>query len=234
MYRVFSVKATFMGSIILFEAGSALCGAAPTSDAFIVGRAIAGLGSGGVMSGVVSNISIPSPLAYSPLPPLSPLTHSPILYVAVVSVGGQKLANTGIKICQLVVVVYTLPLQQRPKFQGFFGAVFGLASVGGPLIGGAFTTNVTWRWCFYINLPLGAVAMVFVFFLLKIPDREETRAPLREKLRQLNALGLVALLPGVVCLCLALQWGGTVYSVSPVLDHPSKSVRKRVLCCCLG
>lgn len=81
-------------------------------------------------------------------------------------------------------------------------------------MGGAFTTSVTWRWCFYINLPLGGVVMVFVFFLLHIPDRPETKIPLKDKLRQLNALGLLPLIPGVVCLCLALQWGGTTYTVS--------------------
>lgn len=110
-------------------------------------------------------------------------------------------------------IVYAVPLHKRPKYQGFFGAVFGVSSVAGPLIGGAFTTNVTWRWNFYLNLPLGAIVMLLVFFLLKIPDRPNTQIPFKDKLRQLNALGLLALLPGVVCLCLALQWGGTTYAV---------------------
>lgn len=48
---------------------------------------------------------------------------------------------------QITVIVYAVPLHRRPLFQGMFGAVFGLASVIGPLLGGAFTTNVTWRWC---------------------------------------------------------------------------------------
>jgi len=56
--------------------------------------------------------------------------------------------------------------------------------------------------------------MVFIFFLLQIPDRPNTKIPLKDKLLQLNALGVLALLPGVVCLCLALQWGGTTYAVS--------------------
>ena len=111
-------------------------------------------------------------------------------------------------------ITYALPLDQRPKYQGFFGAVFGISSVLGPLVGGAFTTNVTWRWCFYINLPFGGLIMVLVFFLLQIPPRPSSKMTPKEKLRQLNALGLLALLPGVVCLCLALQWGGTTYAVS--------------------
>ncbi|KAE8449402.1 hypothetical protein EG329_008303 [Mollisiaceae sp. DMI_Dod_QoI] len=166
LYTLFSVKATFLISILLFETGSTLCGAAPNSVAFILGRAIAGLGSGGILSGV------------------------------------------------MVVIVYAVPLHKRPKYQGFFGAVFGIASVTGPLIGGAFTTNVTWRWCFYLNLPLGGVVMVVIFFFLQVPDRPNTNIPFKDKLRRLNAMGLFALLPGVVCLCLALQWGGTTYAWS--------------------
>jgi hypothetical protein len=56
--------------------------------------------------------------------------------------------------------------------------------------------------------------MVLIFFLLQVPDRPNIKIPFKDKLLQLNALGLLALLPGVVCLCLALQWGGTTYAVS--------------------
>jgi hypothetical protein len=61
---------------------------------------------------------------------------------------------------------------------------------------------------------MGAVTMAVVTFLLKIPDRPTTKVPLKEKIRQLNLLGFAALLPGVVSLCLALQWGGSKYQVS--------------------
>lgn len=56
--------------------------------------------------------------------------------------------------------------------------------------------------------------MAVVIFLLKIPDRPTTKVPVKEKIRQLNLLGFAALVPGVVCLCLALQWGGSKYQVS--------------------
>ncbi|OJI88495.1 hypothetical protein ASPTUDRAFT_61116 [Aspergillus tubingensis CBS 134.48] len=166
LYRSFDIKAVFMSSIILFEAGSALCGAAPSSITFIIARAIAGMGAGGISSGA------------------------------------------------MVIIVYAVPLHKRPKYQGLFGAVFGVASVSGPLIGGVFTTDVTWRWCFYINLPLGGVVFVVVFFLLHVPAQTSTNTQLKEKLRQLNLLGMIALIPGVVCLCLALQWAGTTYNWS--------------------
>ena len=63
--------------------------------------------------------------------------------------------------------------------------------------------------------------MVLIFFLLQAPDRPKTEAIFRDKLRQLNILGLIALVPGIVCLCLALQWGGTVYAVSFGPGFPS-------------
>jgi MFS family permease len=115
---------------------------------------------------------------------------------------------------QIVSIVYAVPLPKRPAIQGLFGALFGLASVIGPLIGGAFTSNVTWRWCFYINLPIGGVAFVVIAACLKVPDRDSTKLPWAKKLQQLDALGSATLIPGVVCLLLALQWGGQTYAVS--------------------
>ena len=65
--------------------------------------------------------------------------------------------------------------------------------------------------------------MALVFFLLQIPERPNSEMTVKEKWRQLNAVGLLALLPGVVCLCLALQWGGTTYTVSSKFEFPSTS-----------
>ncbi|RHZ58908.1 hypothetical protein CDV55_105826 [Aspergillus turcosus] len=164
IYTFYPVKAVILASIILFEVGSAVCGAAPTSTAFIVGRAIAGIGASGIFAGSV------------------------------------------------VCIVYAVPLEKRPRIQGLFGAVFGLASIVGPLVGGAFTSRVTWRWCFYINLPFGGLAMVAIAFCLKVPDRNTTKVPWTEKLKQLDVTGMCCLIPGVVCLVLALQWGGQTYA----------------------
>lgn len=111
-------------------------------------------------------------------------------------------------------IVYAVPLEKRAAIQGCFGALFGLASIVGPLIGGAFTTNVTWRWCFYINLPFGGIAIIVMLFCLSIPDSDATKLPWSKKLSQLDFIGTSALIPSMICLLLALQWGGQTYAVS--------------------
>ena len=111
-----------------------------------------------------------------------------------------------------MIIFHSVPLHKRPTYQGLFGAVFGVSSVLGPILGGVFTSQVTWRWCFYINLPIGGAAIPVIFFLLQIPDRPETKIPLKDKLAQLDYLGTSFLLPGCVCLILALQWGGAEYA----------------------
>ncbi|KAI5459128.1 major facilitator superfamily domain-containing protein [Mariannaea sp. PMI_226] len=163
IYSLFSNKLVFLITISLFEVGSAVCGSAPNSVAFIVGRAIAGVGGAGIYSGA------------------------------------------------LMVIIHTVPLHKRPLYQGMFGAVFGVSSVVGPLLGGAFTSRVSWRWCFYINLPLGAVAIVIILFLLKIPPKKETRLSTKAKIAQLDVYGSILIVPGSVCAILALQWGGLTY-----------------------
>ncbi|KAK6502401.1 hypothetical protein TWF506_002982 [Arthrobotrys conoides] len=166
VYTLYSIKLVLIGNILLFEVGSALCGAAPNSASFIVGRAISGIGAAGIFAGTV------------------------------------------------VCIVHTVPLHKRPQYQGLFGALFGLASIVGPIIGGAFTSHVSWRWCFYINLPLGGVSLLVIFFYLHVPEQETMKHPWAEKLLQLDAIGTILLVPGVVCLVLAMQWGGQKYDWS--------------------
>ena len=107
-------------------------------------------------------------------------------------------------------------MEKRPRIQGLFGAIFGISAIVGPLIGGAFTSHVTWRWCFYINLPFGAVAMVIIFFCLKVPHHDTTKVTWKEKISQLDIPGTTVLIGCVVCLILALQWGGQTYNVSGI------------------
>jgi EmrB/QacA subfamily drug resistance transporter len=115
----------------------------------------------------------------------------------------QGLGGGGIMVLVMAVIADLIPPRERGRYSGLFGAVFGLASIIGPLLGGFFTEQLSWRWIFYINVPLGIAAFTILGAVLHLPRRRE-RHPI-------DWLGAGLLVAGVTALLLVTVWGGQEY-----------------------
>jgi MFS transporter, DHA2 family, glioxin efflux transporter len=127
---------------------------------------------------------------------------------AIAGMGGAGIASGA-----YTILAFSAPPKQTAAFTGVLGAVYAVASIVGPLLGGVFTDNLSWRWCFYINLPIGGAAAILIFFFFQTPKaaKPQVATPL-EKFLQMDLLGTFFLMAAMICLILALQWGGTTKS----------------------
>ncbi|KAG8971241.1 hypothetical protein FRC05_011340 [Tulasnella sp. 425] len=159
MPLVFGRRPAVLGSLVFFALGSGICGGAKSMAMLIGGRAIQGIGGGGI------------------------------------------LATTTIVVGDLV------PLRKRGAYMGLIVAIWAVASAIGPPVGGAFSER-NWRWLFYLNLPLTAIAMVLVwlFLHLKVPQDD-----LRSKMRRMDWIGNLFVITGTTISIVALTWAGVKY-----------------------
>ncbi|KAF7552347.1 hypothetical protein G7Z17_g4399 [Cylindrodendrum hubeiense] len=129
---------------------------------------------------------------------------------------GRVISGTGAAglLCgSLAVYGTSVPLRARPFGMALVTSMYGIAGVLGPTLGGLITDTprLTWRFCFWINLPFGAVTFAIAFKILKAKTPIYGRLSLREKLKRLDLLGGFLLIVGLVALFFALQWGGSRY-----------------------
>jgi MFS family permease len=151
--NIFGRRSLTLLAVFLFAVGSAVSGSAPNLGALVAGRAIQGIGGGGI------NILIE------------------------------------------IIVADLVPLRQRPKFISIIFTAYTVAVVLGPVIGGLLSQKVSWRWIFYLNLPVAGLALVLLFAVLRVQYRKDS---IRSSVRRVDFAGNALLITCVVSVLLAL------------------------------
>ncbi|KAI1350632.1 MFS general substrate transporter [Xylaria sp. FL0043] len=137
---------------------------------------------------------------------VAPTSDAPII--------GRTISGTGaagILAGSIIIIGRSVPLRQRPIFTSILSAVHGISSVIGPILGGVFTDHVTWRLCFLINLPFGVITIFFLLFCLPQQPPTQLALPWNEQIKQFDLPGTFCIVPSIISLLLALQWGGSMY-----------------------
>lgn len=123
----------------------------------------------------------------------------------------QGLGGGGLIILSQAIIADVVPARERGKYMGIMGAVFAVSSVAGPLLGGWLTEEVDWRWTFWMNVPLGLIALLAAVVLVRLPRGTSSRP-------RIDVVGMMTLTGATACLILVASWGGNDYAWnSPVI-----------------
>lgn len=126
---------------------------------------------------------------------------------AIAGMGGAGIATGG-----TTIVAFSAPPEKRPILMGVIGVTYALAAVAGPLLGGVFSDRVSWRWCFYINVPIGAFVVGIILIFFHLPNAvKPIKVAWKEKLLQMDPMGVVLAMGSIICFLLALQYGGIAH-----------------------
>lgn len=120
----------------------------------------------------------------------------------------QGIGGAGLLTLVDIAISDLFSLRTRGAYLGIIGAVWAIACAIGPVLGGALTSRVSWRWCFWINLPLDAIAFVVILFTLKL---KTPKVPLVDGLKAIDWLGTLLIIGGTVMFLMGLQYGGITF-----------------------